>query len=53
MPKIKYHASASFDIETEVEVDATDEDAIRAAILEDLEARYGFVVEIVEVADDR
>lgn len=48
MPKIKYHASASFDIETEVEVDTTDEDTIRTAILDDLEARYGFVVEIID-----
>lgn len=53
MPKIKYHAFASFDIETEVEVDTTDENAIREAILEDLEARYGLAIEIVEVADDR
>lgn len=51
MPKVKYHASASFDIETEVEVDATDEAAVRAAILDDLEARYGAIIEVINITN--
>ena len=47
MAKIKYHASAHFDIETEVNVTSMDEESIRAAILADLESRYGLEIEIV------
>lgn len=47
MATIKYHASAHFDIETEVNVTSMDEESIRAAILADLESRYGLEIEIV------
>ena len=45
MKIIKYYASASFDIETEVAVkDNASEDEIREAIVNDLEARYNLTI---------
>lgn len=42
MATVKYHASAHFDIETEIEVEDTNDDLeIWINIMSDLERRYG------------
>lgn len=41
---IKYHASAHFDIDSEISVDTNDELEIWAAIICDLESRYGLEI---------
>ena len=46
--KVKYHASAHFDVDTEIDVsdeDAVDDLAIWLAIIGDLESRYNLTVE--------
>ena len=51
MATIKYHASAHFDIETEVEIpddEAVDDLAIWLAIVGDLENRYGLTIEFTK-----
>lgn len=55
MATIKYHASAHFDIETEVKIpddEAVDDLAIWLAIIGDLENRYGLTVEFKRGPDD-
>ena len=41
---IKYQASAHFDIDSEISVDTNDELEIWAAIIGDLESRYGLEI---------
>lgn len=46
MRTVKYHASASFDIDTEVEVeDDADELEVYLSIISDLESRHGLLIE--------
>ena len=53
--KIKYHASAHFDISTELDIpdeDAVDDLAIWLAIIGDLESRYNLTVEFEKGEND-
>ena len=49
--KIRYKASAHFDVDTEIDIpdeDAVDDLAIWLAIMSDLESRYDLTVEILK-----
>lgn len=51
MAKVKYHASAHFDIETEIEIpdeEAADDLSIWLAIVGDLENRYDLTINILK-----
>lgn len=53
--KVKYRASAHFDIETEIDIpddEAADELAIWLAIVGDLENRYNLTIDILEVGEE-
>ena len=52
--KLKYRASAHFDIETEIDIpddESADELAIWLAIVGDLENRYNLAIDILEVGE--
>ena len=53
--KVKYRASAHFDIETEIDIpddEAADELAIWLAIVGDLKNRYNLTINILEVGEE-
>lgn len=52
MATVKYHASAHFDIDTEIEVeDINDDLQIWLEIVSDLESRYGLEITITKGED--